>query len=183
MKQWGRRVQKPVAGSMSEMGMLRQLTKRLLVVHGLSGHWRMSAGGDNPPSRKSAEEALARLSPHRAHESNWFKALLCAGGGAPLVLSEPDRLGPTIPRHPVLPLVLCSRLAASMSAITIFRQQSKRMTTHGSVCARLPPKVLDSEPPGSAFRRIDSTGCAAMPRATQVHQFKPSEHLLLFQVL
>jgi len=40
----------------------------------------MSAGSDQSVSRKVAEEALARLSPHRTHESNWFKALLCALG-------------------------------------------------------------------------------------------------------
>ena len=39
-----------------------------------------SEGRDNPPGGESAEEGLARLSPHRTHESNWFKALLCAVG-------------------------------------------------------------------------------------------------------
>ena len=50
-----------------------------------SGSWsvysgQMSTGRDKPPSRKSAQEALERLSPHRTHESSWFKALLCAVG-------------------------------------------------------------------------------------------------------
>jgi len=66
--------------SLSAIAMFRQLTRPLLVVHDLRTDRRMSAGSDNPPSRESAEEALARLSPHRTHESNWFKALLCAVG-------------------------------------------------------------------------------------------------------
>lgn len=40
----------------------------------------MSTHEDRPLNRISAEDALARLSPHRTHESNWFKAMLCALG-------------------------------------------------------------------------------------------------------
>jgi hypothetical protein len=40
----------------------------------------MSTHEDSPLTRISAEDALARLSPHRTHESNWFQAMLCAFG-------------------------------------------------------------------------------------------------------
>jgi len=40
----------------------------------------MTAARRNPPNPQSPEAALARLSPHRTHESNWFKFLLCAVG-------------------------------------------------------------------------------------------------------
>jgi hypothetical protein len=60
------------------MAILRQLTKRRLWPWWqLTG---MRAQGDNPPSSKAAQEELARPSPHRSHESNWFKGLLCAVG-------------------------------------------------------------------------------------------------------
>jgi len=57
-------------------------------------------------STSRAGDALARLSPHRTHESNWLKALLCALGLHRWYSPEPHRLGSTT-GHPVLPLVPC----------------------------------------------------------------------------
>ncbi len=68
-------------GDIARRGVLK--SRSMIVDQGLVRHYRGSrmTAGDNPISDISAaEEALARLSPHRTHESNWFKALLCALG-------------------------------------------------------------------------------------------------------
>src|SRR5215467_7057090 len=72
-------------------------------------HYPMSAHGNHPPRSRAAEEALARLFPHRTHESNWFKGLLCVVG---LDRWYSPNLADLVPQtwHPVLPLALCVTL-------------------------------------------------------------------------
>ncbi len=78
----------------------------------LDNHESRMTADDNPIScgKSAAEEALARLSPHRTHESNRFEALALRSWIASLVPPELDRFGPTT-GNPLLPLVFCCQVA------------------------------------------------------------------------